>query len=344
MDLRILNPSEHPDWDAELLHYGDYSFFHTSAWALVLAKTYGFRPLYFAMIEADRPALLMPIMEVGNILTGKRGVSLPFSDQCPPLGDNKEVLRAAMQSAIEYGEKNNWRYIEWRDSCYFADGVSPWKSYGIHNIDLVEAEAGLFARLSPSNQRNIKKAMREGVTVTIDRSPESLRAFYRLHLVTRKRHGLPPQPFSFFQNIFEYIIAQGHGVVVLAYHDRRSIAAAVFFHFGKKAIFKYGASESKYSSLRPNNLVMWEALKWYGKEGIQTLSLGRTDVENLGLLRYKRAWGAKESILKYFRYDIRNKALASGRPGSPVLYRKVFSRMPIAVLRLIGRFLYRFAG
>jgi hypothetical protein len=344
MDMRILNPNERPDWDAELLHSSDYSFFHTSAWAFVLEKTYGFKPLYFTSIKEGRMLVLIPIMETGNILMGKRGVSLPFSDQCSPLCDSDGYLQAAMRGAIECGERKNWRYIEWRDSRYYAEGAPPWKSYYIHDIDLAGAETDLFAHLSPSNRRNIKIAIKEGVTVKIGRSIESLSAFYRLHLVTRKRHGLPPQPFSFFKNVLEHIIAQGHGVVISAHHDRRAIAAAVFFNFGKKAVFKYGASDSRYGSLRPNNLVMWEALNWYRGQGLRTLSLGRTDVENLGLLRYKRAWGAKESILKYYRYDIQSKALVPGRPRGPVRYERLFSKTPIPVLRLIGRLFYRYAG
>ena len=90
---------------------------------------------------------------------------------------------------------------------------------------------------------------------------------------------------------------------------------------------------------------MWrEALKWYSKECVQTLSLTRADVENLGLLRYKRACGAKESTLKYFSYDTWRKGLAPGRPGGPVLYGKLFSKTPIAGLRLIGRRFYRNVG
>jgi hypothetical protein len=344
MDLRIINPSEHPDWDAKLLRGDDYSFFHTSAWAKVLEQTYRFKPLYFAFFEGEGQVFLMPFMEVGNPLLGKRGVSLPFSDQCAPLARKIEYRQAAVRSVIDYGEKHGWRKIEWRDERYFTEGTPMWDFYYVHDIDIAQDEAVLFAALSPSNRRNIKKAVRESVAVKIDHSLESLRDFYRLHLITRKRHGVPPQPFVFFKNVHEHVMSKGYGIVVSARHDKKVVAASVFFNFGTKAIFKYGASDVRYHPLRPNNLIMWEALKWYRRQGLRTLSLARTEVENIGLLKYKRAWGGKEGTLEYFRYDIRKKAFLPRREAKDHLQKYLFARIPPGVLRLIGRLLYRYVG
>jgi hypothetical protein len=283
-------------------------------------------------------------MEVYSPLKGKRGVSLPFTDQCTPYFQKKEFLQDAVQSAIDYGEKNKWKYIEWRDSPYFAESISPWEAYYVHDIDLAKTESRLFADLSDSNRRNIKKAIREGVTIKVDQSFDAIESFYRLNCLTRKRHGLPPQPFSFFKNVFEHIISTGYGTVVSAFHKEKVIAASVFFHFGTRALFKYGASEMEHQNLRPNNLIMWEALKWYNNNGFKTMNLGRTEPKNKGLLQYKRTWGAKESLLKYYRYDIRKQACLQKRPGRGDLYTRLFAQTPIIILRIIGRLFYKHAG
>ncbi|MGB8953520.1 MAG: GNAT family N-acetyltransferase [Candidatus Aminicenantales bacterium] len=344
MGLQILNPNEYPDWDALLLRSRNHSFFHTSAWAKVLETTYRFKPLYFVLLEEGQIALLMPLMEVYSPLKGKRGVSLPFTDQCTPHVLKKEFLQGAVQCAIEYGKEKKWRYIEWRAGEYFAERISPWEAYYVHDIDLVKPESGLFSVLSDNNRRNIKKAIREGVAVKIGQSFDSIESFYRLNCITRKRHGLPPQPFTFFKYVFEYIISKGCGTVVSASHKEKVIAASVFFHFGTSALFKYGASEMENQNLRPNNLIMWEALKWYSHQGFKTMNLGRTELENHGLLQYKRTWGAKESLLKYYRYDIRKKTYLKKRPGSGDLYTRLFARTPTSILRIIGRLFYKHAG
>ncbi|RPJ11072.1 MAG: methicillin resistance protein, partial [Deltaproteobacteria bacterium] len=77
MNISILNPIEHPDWDDLLLTADRATFFHTTAWARVLSESYGYKPLYFAAIDNGKLAGLIPVMEIDSWLTGKRGVSLP---------------------------------------------------------------------------------------------------------------------------------------------------------------------------------------------------------------------------------------------------------------------------
>ncbi|MGA2531549.1 MAG: GNAT family N-acetyltransferase [Candidatus Aminicenantales bacterium] len=344
MEFRILNPAESPDWDEVLLQNNDHSFFHTSAWAKVLQATYRFKPLYFVSSESGRLALLMPMMEVYGPLKGKRGVALPFTDRCAPHVLEPESLKAAVKSAIDYGEKNGWRSIEWRDDPYGPEGAPAWKTYLMHEIGLRKTKADLFKSLSSNNRRNIKKALREGVSVRTDRSAESLRSFYRLNCMTRKRHALPPQPFIFFKNVLEHVLSRDLGQVFSAYHAGKVIAASIFFHFGNEALFKYGASEMEHQCLRPNNLLMWEALNWYNDRNFATMSLGRTEIDNRGLLRYKRAWGAKETVLEYFRYDLGEKAYLAEHRGRGGLSRFLVARTPTSILRIIGRLFYRLVG
>ncbi|MEW6405414.1 MAG: methicillin resistance protein, partial [Chloroflexota bacterium] len=78
-DIHILDPLVLPEYDALLLATPGHSFFHSSLWARVLSDSYGYRPVYFASMSEGRFNALMPVMEVKSVLTGLRGVSLPFS-------------------------------------------------------------------------------------------------------------------------------------------------------------------------------------------------------------------------------------------------------------------------
>jgi len=344
MDFQIINPIEYHDWDSLLLRSQNHSLFHTSAWAKVLASSYGYKPIYFASFENGQLALLMPFMHVSSPLTGKRGVSLPFTDCCAPHFLRRELLQEAIKQAIDYGKKAGWKYIEWRDSEYFMEEVPPSEIYYMHDLKLLRTEAELFSILKDNNRRNINKAIREEVSIKIDQSLDSLRAFYQLNCITRRRHGLPPQPFSFFKNVFDHIIFPGYGVVVSAFHADKVVAASIFLHFGKIANYKYGASNMEYQNLRANNLIMWEAIKWYRNRGFATLNFGRTESENNGLLRFKRSWGAKESQLKYYRYNFKKNSFLQNRPEGNPLYKRLFARTPAFILRIIGRFLYKHVG
>jgi hypothetical protein len=344
VDIQILNPLEDPDWDALLLRSGDQTFFHTAAWAKALNTAYRFKPLYFAAREDGRLVFLMPMMEVRSPLTGTRGVSLPFADQCPPFFRDEAVLRAGIQRALDYGRTHRWKRIDWRDFGFLDALAAPREEFFVHEIDLARTEAELSAGLSDGNRRNIKKAGREGVDVRIETTWDSLKAFCRLNDITRKRHGLPPQPFAFFKGVFESIIAPGYGNIATASFHGEIVAASVFFRFGAGALYKYGASDMAHQNLRANNLVMWEALKWHRQQGFKTLNLGRSEMKNAGLLQFKRTWGAVESRVRYYRYDFGKGAYVSKPPGGGGLSTKLFARAPLGVLRLLGRLLYKHVG
>jgi Acetyltransferase (GNAT) domain len=344
MDLRIVNPGSVPDWDGLLRRGNDHEFFHTSAWARVLESTYGFRPIYHVRIEGDRAVFVLPLMEVRSWMTGRRGVSLPFTDHCPPHDPGRAGWPGLVERLREYGRQNGWRYVEWRDGRSFEEGIPTWESFWTHEIDLRRPEQAVFASLSENNRRNIRKGQKEGVTVEVDQTLESVRGFYKLNLMTRQRHGLPPQPFRFFRSVFEHILSKDQGFVVSARYRGRLVAASVFFHTDRKAIYKYGASDLRYQGVRPNNLVMWEALRRYRDRGVEALDLGRTELSNPGLLQFKRTWGAAEGTIHYHRYDLRAMTFVSKDGGHGGRFERIFSRTPTPLLRVLGSLLYKHVG
>jgi len=344
MALQITDPTEDPNWDSLLLESGNHSFFHSASWARVLVESYKYKPLYFASIDRGRLMFLMPFMEIHSSLTGRRGVSLPFTDHCAPFTLKNDFLDNSVREVMNYGENAKWKYVEWRDASYFSEGVLPSETYYAHDLNLGLTEAELFASLRDNNRRNINKALKDGLSVEVEQSLGSVNSFYRLNCMTRKRHGLPPQPYAFFKNIFAHVISKGNGIVVSAHHSEKPIAASVFFHFGTSALYKYGASDMTYQNLRPNNLIMWEAIKWYRNRAFKTLSLGRTEIDNPGLLQYKRTWGAKETMIKYVRYDYKKRSYVHGRADMTDSYKKIFARMPVRILRIIGLLLNKHFG
>lgn len=343
MDIQIINPITYPGWDDLVLSRPDYSFFHSSIWAEVLKKSYGYTPLYFVEFGNTGISNLLPVMEVNSILTGQRGVSLPFTDHCPPIVDGNNSFEEIFNFAVEYGKKKTWKTLELRGGQEHLN-TEPSEFYLTHTLSLRKGEKDVLKRLRESTKRNIKKAIGEGVEVRISDLPESIEQFYHLNSLTRKRHGLPPQPFSFFKNVLELVIKKGYGIVVLGFYDGKAIAGSVFFHSGKRAIFKYGASDLKYQNFRANNLVMWEAIRYYCEKGFESLSLGRTEPDNQGLLQFKSGWGSTEQQINYYRYDLKKGSFVSGSSKVSGLHNRIFRNIPIPILNKIGDLLYKHVG
>lgn len=343
MNIQIINPIEYPNWDDLLLTNDQTTFFHTSAWASVLSEAYNYKPLYFTIVEDGQISVLIPIMEINSFLTGKRGVSLPFTDECCPIAKNNEKFQHLTKFIFEYGEKAGWKNIELRGNHNALTNLPAYKSYYTHVLDLDESENRIFSSFKSNVKRNIKRALKEGLQVNLSNTWESMMTFCRLNCMTRKKHGLPPQPLSFFKKIFEHIILPQNGLIVQALIQMKPIAGAVYYHFGNHAVYKYGASDRKYLNLRPNNLVMWEAIKYYINNQFQNLSFGRTEPDNHGLLHFKRGWGTREETLNYYKYDLKQDCFVSKESKLRTSY-NIFKHMPSPLLRLTGNILYRHVG
>jgi hypothetical protein len=342
LNISILNPLDHPGWDALLLTSERAAFSHTTSWARVLSDSYGYRPLYFTIVENGKLAGLIPVMEIDSWLTGRRGVSLPFTDICHPIADTPDIFRALMESLTQHGNSKGWKYIEFKGGAAQLDGAPHCAEHFTHVLELSEDEAGLNKTFRGSSRRNIRHAEKAGVEVRLSHARDALADFYRLHCLTRQRHGLPPQPWSFFSKIHEHVIARDHGFVALGVHEGRTIAGAVYFHFQDRALYKYGASDRIHQHLRANNLIMWEAIRWFSCNGFRSLHFGRTEPENQGLLQFKRGWGTEEGRVAYYKLNIRENAFAAARNDTTSYL--AFKLLPIPVLRLAGSVLYRHVG
>ena len=222
----------------------------------------------------------------------------------------------------------------------FGEAPASLAFYG-HSVDLEEDEDRMFARLESSVRRAIRKAEKSGVTVTVSRSLETMKVFYSLQCKTRRKHGLPPQPFAFFRNIHEHVLSKNLGVIVSAGCQGRPVAASVYFQLGARAVYKFGASDEAFQHLRGANLVMWEAVKWHARQGAKTLHLGRTSIGNEGLRRFKLGWGAGEQKIEYVKYDLWKGRFITDADESTGWYNRVFNVLPIRLSRLIGAVLYR---
>lgn len=359
--VETVDPCGQKDWDEALLRTPGSSFFHTAGWAVALRDAYRYEPLYLAIRDQVALKALLPVMEVDSPLTGKRGVSLPFTDYCEPIASDAAQFKELFAAAVALGRKRNWRYLELRggeekmaaDTDFSRAEPSEW--HYAHTLDFGKTEGkGASTKMaattdfstcfSDGTRRSIRKAEKQNLDVTLSTSPDALRNFCRLNALTRRSHGLPPQPRRFFQSVHDQILSRNRGFIVLASLQGTAIAANVYFTFGDQILYKYGASDRAFQHLRASNLVMWEAIRWARDHGYRALCLGRTEPDNDGLRRFKAGWGVQERIIRYYRYDLRKDAFIQTPHVVKSIHQKIFGKLPIPVLNLLGRLLYRHMG
>lgn len=338
--VQSVNPLEDSGWDARLANLPGATFFHSSAWARVLHETYRFRPAYFILKHEDTVRALVPLMEVNSWLTGRRGVSLPFTDECTPLGEEPAAVRRLFREIAAYGALRGWKYWELRGGIS-AIGAQPSVSFHGHHLSLAAEPQALLARCDSAVRWAVRKAEQSPLAVSIGHDLGSVRAFHQLVCQTRRRHGLPPQPFKFFENIHRNVLERGHGCVVLARLGDTAAAGSMFFHFGKTVLLKFSASDAVFHHFCPNNLVMWRAIAHHARAGFELLDFGRTSLENKGLRHYKLGWGVTEHRVDYARYHCPTGQFVRSRDDSSGWQNSIFRCLPSFVSRPIGAAAYR---
>jgi len=169
---------------------------------------------------------------------------------------------------------------------------------------------------------------------------EALRAFYSLHCLTRRRLGMPVQPWKFFSVLHQEILSKNLGFILSAYKSGICLAAGLFL-IGKKTLtYKYAAANNFGQQYRANHLIMWIAIQWGCNHGFNQLDLGRCDLGNEGLRTFKLRFGAIELPLAYSYCGIVPKNQFSSNRENWIKY--ILRSSPLVINRLTGTLFYPF--
>jgi len=341
--LQFLDPLDER-WVSFVASQPQANIFHHPAWSNLLAECYSYRPFIAAWHDAGGAIRAgLPMMEIKSLLTGTRWVSLPFTDHCRPLcGDRPELLSCLTDRLVHLAQDTGTPRIEVRWRLPLHPAIQSSCEHVWHSVELSPDIESVSRRFHSAHQRNLKVAARRGARIEWMETPEQLKAYYRLHVLTRRRQGTPTQPWRFFDSLGSGLLEQGLGFGLLAYKDHECLAGAVFLRWQQTLTYKYGASCRESLGLRPNHLLFWTAIRWGCEHGCTVFDLGRTDVANTGLRAFKNRWGATEVPLTYSTLPAASRWRVPGRlmPGLQTMVR----HSPLWVCRAAGALLYRHFG
>lgn len=275
-------------------------------------------------------------------------VSVPFSDHCEPLVDTAEEFNFLVDYLRADMEHRDWKYLEIRpvngrfERGEQAAGFCPASSFYLHRIDLRPSLEEIFGSLDKDSvQRRIQRADRAGIAYGTGRSEGLLEEFYRLLVQTRGRHRLPPQPYTWFHNLADYM-GEALGIR-LAYKDGRAIGAVLTLRFRKTVYYKYGCSDAKYHNLAAMPALLWKTIQESKANGLEELDLGRSDQDNKGLVAFKDHWTQEHSQLVYWRYPVTSRLTAT-EGWRLKLIKRAFAYMPKRLRISAGQLMYRHIG
>lgn len=351
MAVYRVDPLTDPRWPQLLERHPDASVFHTPEWLEALRRTYGYEPMVYTTCGPEEDLTNgIPFCLVSSWLTGKRLVSLPFSDHCQPLYRSESDLIETIEWLKEYVTQNRLKYLELRPLHKLPDALTEGtsgafgesESFLFFDLDLTPDLDTLFASFHRSSVRQrVNRAQREGLVYREGIDDAIIDDFFRLVLVTRRKHGLPPQPMSWFRNLRKCL---GDNMMVrMCYKDGVPVASKLAVLFKDVYYAKYQAADYRYSKLGGTQLVSWEQIKYAKQIGALGYDMGRCDSNDENLAQSKRYWAARESCIAYLRYPSDRKSNSRANGAMPIA-KWLFSHLPDRILAAVGEVLYKHVG
>jgi CelD/BcsL family acetyltransferase involved in cellulose biosynthesis len=349
MTARILHDSvDNPCWLTLIEAHPAATIFHTPGWLNALRKTYGYESFVITTSPGSTLDNGLVACHVKGWTSG-RVVSLPFSDHCDPLVKDAAQFSEGLGFLLEHARRGGARSVEMRPTPAFAGAfgepvgnlLQPARRYCFHQVDLRQSEAELFARLHHSNARRaIRRAEREGLTYEAGTTEPMLASFYRLLRMTRRRHGLPPQPISWFRNLLANL--DDRASIHLASKDGEPVAGMLCLSFKSTTYYKYGGSNAAQHRLGGMPFLFWRMMLDARRRGSTRLDLGRSDIDQPGLITFKDHLGAERSTLQYYRHPRQPESTRSRWIERAA--RGTFSHLPDVALDLAGKLIYKRLG
>lgn len=349
----LIDPVKEPRWDKFVESHPFGLICHLSGWKQVLEESFPhMKGHYLAILNHDNNSIraALPVFEIKSIFTGNRLVSIPFATNCDPLISSNEDLRELLDSAIELSTKLGIPRIELRTLASRPliqdDRIGIMVYNKSHQLSLEVTPGELIKTFSRSTRWNINQSLKRGLELQLAESERDLDEFYHLYVKTRKRLGLPPQPYLFFKLLWEKFSSSKHITLLLIRHKGHLITGLMMFKFKDRCSWDYLASDESFHNLNTNYFGVWEAIKLAHSEGYKIFDFGRTGINNEGLMSFKGRWGTKVIDLPQFYYP---KKLCSSLnyPEASVSYkliRKISKTVPDSIFKFMGNFLYRHLG
>ena len=346
--LKIINPETDKRWDEFVFNHQNGIIYHHSLWGKVISETYGYEPFYltFENEKTHQFEGAIPLMLVNSHLTGKRMVSLPLTSYCPPLVPENEL-----SNIIQFIKKqqSSLDYIEFKYLKKMKNELSNLSEQSLYTTHVLSLNSDLDELLksfhNSSVRRKIKKAEKNNLKFRISENEEDLKAFYKLEVKVRKKHGLPPQPYSFFKNMWRYLKPKNFMFLPLVEYNDKVVAATIMLKYKDTFYYEYSAADSRFFNLGSNQKLIWETIKIAHQQGAKKFDFGRSSLTNQSLIEFKKRWGTSEQLLHYYYFPNTKRINTDGTDKPLHKFLNFANRhLPLPLLQLEGKLIYHHLG
>jgi hypothetical protein len=301
-------------WKETHVLLADRTIYQSPVWLNFLRATQKGDPVVAVLRKGPEPIGYFTGMIVSRL--GLRILGSPFpgwSTSYMGLNLQTDVPKcAALEALTRFAFQDlHCSHLEVLDRKFTAQEISlqgfKWTALTGFEIDLSRAEEDIFDQFLPPCRQAIRRAIRLGVCVEQANDLGFADDYYaQLNDVFTKQGLVPTYGIERVRELIRHILPTGN-LLLLRARDQvgRSIATGIFLSISPTTMYFWGgASWRSHQGLRPNDLLMWTAMRIGKSRGLRLLDLG-------GGGGYKKKFGGRPISVPWVR--------ASSHPFIPLL-------------------------
>jgi FemAB-related protein (PEP-CTERM system-associated) len=344
--LRELDAASAPAWDAFVRATPAATFFHLSAWAAVIRRSFG-HPTHYVMAEQDGAVVgVLPLARMKTLLFGDVLASTPFCVYGGAVAATPEAAAALEAHALALHERLGTPALEYRRREAPDAGWTPRPPlYFTFRKPIASSgdDAKDMAANIPRKQRaEVRKAIEKHGLTSVSNS--DIRTLHRIYAESVRNLGSPVFPRRYFQALADAFPGEHDVTTVIA--AGTPVTSVLNFHFREEVLPYYGGGLAAARRNSANEFMYWEVMRRAGRErGATLFDFGRSKIDT-GAFAYKKNWGFTAQELHYC-YRLKDRAsIPENNPNNPKyrLFIAAWKRLPLPLANLLGPPLVRGLG
>src|SRR6266853_277902 len=321
-------------WDHYVLHHPQGTLFHLTAWQRVIARSFGYKPLYLVAVEGMDIRGVLPLFLVSNPLMGRTLISTPFAVYGGVCASDTAAQEALVTAASKLAHEQKVEYLELRlREAGPSNGFQTKELYVSFDTAIEPDSERLLKGLPRDTRYMIRKGQKAGLRVT--RGNHQVGIFYEIYAQSVRNLGTPVFARKFFRVLLEELGETAEISVV--WKGDSAVASVLSFRFRDWILPYYGGSTLEGRHCAANNFMYCQLLESARQRGIRNFDFGRSKL-GTGADHFKADWNMRERPLPYQFHLVKRREMPNFSPANPRFKRvtELWRKIPFPVTKFIG--------
>lgn len=334
MDVRILCRDDYTVYEKFLLDFPEALFYYSVKYKDFLENLFKAKPYYLIVFFKGEIQGILPLF-IKDGIYGKVVNSLPY------YGSNGGIIartKEAYSALLETYED----IISASDVIAATIVENPLKTALIpqHLYNFTDKRIGqltplafeteksyseaILGKLDSSTRRNIRKAEKSDICVRVDNTQMAfLEKTHRKNMESIGGNAKTREFFTMFPKYFE----QGKDYkIYVAFLKDKPVAAVLLFYYNLTVEYYTPVTTAEFRNLQPTAKILYQAMLDAMQNGFKFWNWGGTWLEQEGVHKFKKKWGAQDYPYTYYTkinnrkiFDLRADELLEKYPGFYVI-------------------------